>query len=149
MICWWLVAKDQLFLFNWHQCVFCHPVQNWTAFKDNLPPRSGVLSHSRSHARGILLIGTGFDSSPSSRRFSIQSLLCCLCWLDGARVCLFQDLSREAASHQRLDPDFSYERPRSLQDVNLQHVLNYFIDHERTREVFGWFFVSFRTSHFW
>lgn len=126
--CWLLLTNNHLLLDScWY--AFCHTVQNWTAFKDNLPPCTEVLSHRRSRARCILLVRTGFDSSPSSRIFSGQASLYCLRWLDGAHVCLLQDLLWDAASHYRLDPDFSYECTRSSQDVGLQHILNYFIDH--------------------
>lgn len=68
-----------------------------------------VLLQGRSHARCILLVGTGFDSSPSSRIFSVQSSLYCLCWLDEAHICLLQvplwdsDFSRECTKFTKCE----------------------------------------------
>lgn len=100
------IAASEFFVF--------HTVQNWTALK-HLPAYTEVLARGRSPARCVLLVGTGFDSSLSSRMFSVLSSLYCLCWLDG--FFSLQDALWDEASCQRLDPDFSYEHVRNSQEV--------------------------------
>lgn len=100
------IATNEFFVF--------HTVQNRAALK-HLPAYTEVLAHGGNSARCVLLVGTGFDSSLSSRMFSVLSLLYCLCWLNG--VYSLQDALWDEASRQRLGPHFSYEHRRNSQEV--------------------------------
>lgn len=100
------IAANEFFVF--------YAVQNRAALR-HLSAYTEVLARGRNSARCILLVGTGFDSSLSSRMFSVLSLLYCLCWLNG--VYSLQDASWDEAIRQRLGPHFSYEHIRNSQEV--------------------------------